>query len=142
MTVRAILELKGKNVVTTTPQTLLVDVAQVMAERRIGAIVVVDADGVAGIISERDLVRALAQKGASALDAPVASVMTRDVVTCGCDESIPGIMGRMTNGKFRHVPVMDRNRLVGIVSIGDVVKHRMDQIEHESSALVDYIRSA
>jgi CBS domain-containing protein len=97
---------------------------------------------VIGILSERDIVRALAELGAGALTTPLAQVMTRKVVTCGEAETVGGIMERMTTGKFRHVPVLEQDRLVGIVSIGDVVKHRLSEIEHESAALRDYIQTA
>ena len=97
---------------------------------------------VKGILSERDIVRSLAELGAAALATPLAQVMTRRVVTCGESETVAGIMERMTNGKFRHVPVIEQDRLVGIVSIGDVVKHRLSEIETESAALRDYIQTA
>jgi CBS domain-containing protein len=87
-------------------------------------------------------VRTLAELGTSALSTPLAQVMTRKVVTCGEADTVGAIMERMTTGKFRHVPVLDQDQLVGIVSIGDVVKHRLSEIEHESAALRDYIQSA
>jgi CBS domain-containing protein len=97
---------------------------------------------VIGILSERDIVRTLAELGASALTTPLAQVMTRKVVTCSEAETVGGVMERMTTGKFRHVPVLEQDRLVGIISIGDVVKHRLSEIEHESAALRDYIQTA
>jgi CBS domain-containing protein len=97
---------------------------------------------VAGILSERDIVRALAAHGRQALDEPLSQAMTRDVVTCAPDDAITSLMERMTNGKFRHVPVVDGGRLVGIVSIGDIVKRRVDEMERESEAMRDYIQTA
>ena len=143
MTVKSILSIKGNNVVTIEPSANLAAAARLLAERRIGAIVVSGLDGrVVGILSERDIVRALAEHGGAALEQPVSQVMTRKVASCTEEETIVSIMERMTDGKFRHVPVIEQGRLVGIISIGDVVKHRIGQIEHESAALRDYIRTA
>jgi CBS domain-containing protein len=140
MTVKAILSVKGRDVVTIDPAADLATAAKLLAEHRLGAVVVTGADRlVVGILSERDIVCALATHGAAALRAPVAEVMTRKVVTCNEAETITGIMERMTAGKFRHVPVVEQGRLVGIVSIGDVVKHRLGDMEHEAAALHGYI---
>ena len=110
---------------------------------RIGAVVVAGSDGkVLGILSERDIVRALSARGNAALETPVAEVMTRKVVTCSLQDKLVDLMQRMTEGKFRHFPVVEDGRLVGIISIGDVVKSRLEQMEQESNALRDYIRSA
>lgn len=104
--------------------------------------VVVDADRhVAGIISERDVVRVLGERGAAALQQPVGQVMTHKVVTCTHFETMSGVMERMTAGKFRHLPVVEENRLIGIISIGDVVSYRVHEMEFESAALRDYIRT-
>jgi len=97
---------------------------------------------VIGILSERDVVRALAEQGADALNKPLSQVMTRKVVTCGQTETVRTIMERMTTGKFRHVPVVEQEQVVGVISIGDVVKHRLHEMEQESAALRDYIQSA
>ena len=97
---------------------------------------------IVGILSERDIVRALAERGAAALDEPVSQMMTRKVSTCTESETVSSIMERMTDGKFRHVPVVDQGRLVGIVSIGDVVKHRLQEMERDSAAMRDYILTA
>jgi len=114
---------------------------KLLAERRIGAVVVLGADHrIVGILSERDIVRALAEHGPTALNKPVSQVMTRDVKTCTEDDTVEGLMGRMTTGKFRHMPVVQQGKLVGIVSIGDVVKNRVEEIEHEAATLRDYIR--
>ena len=143
MTVKAILSRKGNDVITIEPTVTLSAAVKVLADHRIGAVVVVGADRqVAGILSERDIVRALAERGPSVLAEPVGQVMTRKVVTCGEGDTVGAIMERMTEGKFRHVPVLDRGRLVGVVSIGDVVKYRLGQMEQESSALREYILTA
>ena len=143
MTVKAILARKGSDVVTAAPAALLADAVKVLAARRIGALVVTGADRrIVGILSERDIVRALAEKGPAALDMPIAGAMTRKVFTCRAEETVREIMERMTAGKSRHVPVVEEGRLAGIISIGDVVKSRVDGMEEESAALRDYIRSA
>jgi CBS domain-containing protein len=114
-----------------------------LTERHIGAVVVLGADHrVIGILSERDIVRALAERGATVLSEPVSQVMTRDVKTCSEDDSVEGLMGRMTDGRFRHMPVVQQGKLIGIVSIGDVVKSRVEEIDHEAKALRDYIQTA
>ena len=143
MNVKTILSLKGSHVTTIEPTATLEAAVAILAKHRIGALVVLGADQrVIGILSERDIVRALAQLGVGALQTPLAEVMTRKVVTCGESETVAGVMERMTTGKFRHVPVLEQDQLVGIVSIGDVVKHRLSEIEHESAALRDYIQTA
>jgi CBS domain-containing protein len=143
MTVKTILAAKGGEVVTIEPTTQLSAAAKRLAERRIGALVVTGADRrVVGILSERDIVQELAAHGAAALDTPLADVMTRKVVTCSPSDTVSSLMGRMTQGKFRHLPVIEQGKLVGIVSIGDVVKHRLEQMEREQSALRDYIQTA
>jgi CBS domain-containing protein len=143
MTVKAILSAKGSEVVTIEPTASIAAAVRRLAERRIGALVVQGTeDRVVGIISERDIVFALAERGAGILDNPVSQVMTRKVVTCRESDTVAVVMEWMTAGKFRHVPVIEGNRLVGIVSIGDVVKHRLGQIEGETAALRDYIATA
>jgi CBS domain-containing protein len=143
MTVNDILSEKGNQVLTIEPAATLATAVQMLAQRRIGALVVTGADHrIVGIISERDIVRVLGEKGTAVLGAPVAEVMTRKVVTCGRNETIAEIMERMTGGKFRHVPVIEHGRLVGIVSIGDVVKARLSELEYEQDALREYIRTA
>ena len=143
MTVSTILGEKGREVVTIEPGASLAAVAKLLAEKRIGTVLILGADRhLVGIISERDIVQALAARGAAALDEPVSRTMTRRVETCNEGETIGSIMERMTEGKFRHVPVVEQGRLVGIVSIGDVVKHRLQQMERESAAMRDYILTA
>ena len=143
MNVKAILAAKGGEVVTIEPTADLAAATQLLSTNRIGAVLIRGAGGhIAGILSERDIVRALAELGAGALGTPLSQAMTRKVVTCSEAETVGGIMERMTTGKFRHVPVLEQERLVGIVSIGDVVKQRLSEIEHESAALRDYIQTA
>lgn len=143
MTVKAILSRKGSDVVTADPNATLAEAVRILAARRIGAVVVTGADRrIVGILSERDVVRVLGDKGPSALDLPIAEVMTRKVTTCSMRDTVAELMERMTEGKFRHMPVLDDGRLAGIVSIGDVVKWRVHEIEDESDALRDYIRTA
>ena len=140
MFVKNILVGKRGNVVTIEPTADLTAAVKLLAERRIGAVVILGANHrIVGILSERDIVHALAAHGPTALNKPVGQVMTRDVKTCSEDDTIEGLMGRMTTGKFRHMPVMEQGKLIGIVSIGDVVKNRVEEIEHESEALRDYI---
>ncbi len=143
MTVKAILFRKGSSVVTMEPAATLAAAIGTLAQHRIGALVVLGADRrVIGILSERDIVRTFAEFGADALTKRLAQVMTREVVTCNETETALSLMERMTTGKFRHIPVVERGQLVGIVSIGDIVKHRLGELEQESTALRDYIQSA
>jgi CBS domain-containing protein len=143
MIVKSIIEIKGRDVVTMEPGASLDTAAKLLAERRIGAVVVLGADDrVVGILSERDIVRAISDRGAAAMQEQISQVMTRKVDTCTLDETIHSIMERMTAGKFRHLPVLEQGRLAGIISIGDVVKHRIMEMEHESDALKNYIQSA
>jgi CBS domain-containing protein len=143
MTVKTILAAKGGDVITIEPTADLAAAAKLLAAHRIGAVVISGAGGrLAGILSERDIVRAVSELGASALQITVGQTMTRNVATCSQDESIASIMERMTAGKFRHMPVVEKSRLIGLVSIGDVVKQRVDEIERESAAMRDYIQTA
>jgi CBS domain-containing protein len=143
MTVSIILAHKGRDIVAIDPAESLAVAIKVLADKRIGAALVLGADRrIAGIISERDIVRALAERGAAVLDEPVSRTMTRKVETCHETETVSSIMERMTAGKFRHLPVVDQGRLVGVVSIGDIVKHRVQEMERESVAMRDYIMTA
>jgi CBS domain-containing protein len=143
MTVSIILAAKGREVVSVEPNATLSSVVVLLAERRIGAVLILGVDRrIAGIVSERDIVRALAERGAAALDEPVSRIMTRQVSTATEGETISSIMERMTAGKFRHIPVVDQGRVIGIISIGDVVKHRLQEMEHDSAAMRDYILTA
>ena len=143
MTVKAILSHKSPDIVSIEPTATLAQAAKLLAERRIGAVLVLGIEGrVAGILSERDIVRALAERGASMLDERVDQVMTRKVFTCSQTDTVAHIMEQMTAQKFRHVPVVDEGRLTGIISIGDVVKYRLHEIENETNALREYILTA
>ena len=140
MFVSDILSQKGGSVFTVSPETSVAQVSQQLSVRRIGSVLVLDGEGgVAGIVSERDLVRALASHGAKALELEARQVMTRDVVTCDPDESLDNVMEIMTRGRFRHLPVVRRGELLGLVSIGDVVKSRLEETRHEAEALKAYI---
>jgi CBS domain-containing protein len=142
MTVSAILDLKGHHVVTVHPDIALAEAIRVLTDRAIGAVVVLTDNGIEGILSERDVVHALGSRGAAALDAPVSQVMTRKVVTCRRADTVAGLMEVMTEQKFRHLPVVEHGLLVGLVSIGDVVKWRVGEYEAEQEALRDYIKTA
>ncbi|MDQ6849765.1 MAG: CBS domain-containing protein [Actinomycetota bacterium] len=130
---------KGAAVVTIAPTETIVALLAVLAEHRIGAVVAVDGDRVAGIVSERDVVRRLHQRGADVLEATVSDIMTSPVVTCAPDDSVNGVATLMTDRRFRHMPVLDHDRLVGIVSIGDVVSSRMRGLEQDREHLEQYI---
>ena len=143
MTVAAILSVKGHDVVTTTASASVTQALSDLAKHGIGALVVVDGTGgIVGIVSERDLVRALASGGAEVLQGSIAAIMTRSVVTCSEADSINELMTLMTRGRFRHLPVVAKGRLAGIVSIGDVVKARIEQVEREAADLRSYIVTA
>ena len=140
MNVEHILSDKGTEVVTVPPHLTLGEAARTLSKHRIGAVVVGDSGNpVLGILSERDIVRAVAAKGSGALEEPVSAHMTAKVETCTRLSPINGLMETMTTGKFRHVPVVENGRLLGIVSIGDIVKFRVAEIESESQALREYI---
>ncbi len=140
MLVTRILADKGHEVTTASPGESLASIAATLAERGIGAMPVLTAAGaVVGIVSERDIVKAIAESGRDVLDRPVEIVMSRRVITCARTDHIDDLMARMTEGRMRHLPVMDGGQLAGIVSIGDVVKARMGEIEAEAQALKDYI---
>jgi len=140
MFVSDILSQKGGLVFTVTQATTVAQIAQQLSTRRIGAVLIMaDAGTVAGIVSERDLVRAFAGHGAAALALEARQIMTREVVTCHPDDPIEHVMGLMTSGRFRHLPVMDRDELIGLISIGDVVKARLEETQHETEALRAHI---
>lgn len=142
MYVESILKGKGANIISVKPADTVADTAKVLARHRIGAVLVCDGDGdgeLAGILSERDIVRGLAETGSAILEGPVSALMTRRVVTCSPGDSVDGVMAKMTEGRFRHLPVMSGGSLVGVISIGDVVKERIAETEHEAEALKAYI---
>jgi CBS domain-containing protein len=143
MNVAQILKQKGRDVLTTRPHHTLRDAAEVLAGRHVGAIVVADASGaVLGILSERDIVRAVGGQGGAALEEPVSRHMTADPTTVGEEADIDELMQLMTAGRFRHLPVVEGGRLAGIVSIGDIVKHHVDALHQERDSLREYIASA
>lgn len=143
MTVEHILSDKGHAVVTIERDQTLGEAARLLAGRKIGAVVVSDGGGrVHGILSERDIVRALAEHGAAATEMKVGDRMTERVITCTPRSAIHDVMEMMSQGKFRHVPVVENDRLAGLVSIGDIVKHRLAEIEAEHKAMRDYIATA
>lgn len=140
MNVATILKAKGRSVTTVRPDQTLHDVVTKLAARKIGAVVVVGENGaVEGIISERDLIRAIAEGGALALELPVSRFMTREVITCHESNHVDEMMEMMTSGRFRHLPVVEDGALVGIVSIGDVVKNHVAEVEMEVSAMRSYL---
>ncbi len=139
MTVAAILRQKAGETVTVTPQASLADVTGVLTERRIGAVPVLEGGALAGIISERDIIRCLARHGAGALDLTAADAMTRSVQTVTPQTTIGQAMATMTSGRFRHLPVIAEGQMVGIISIGDVVKARLDDQAHEVETLRAYV---
>lgn len=142
MNVAAILKAKGRAVSTARPDATALDVCSKMASKRIGAVVIVGDHGhVAGIISERDIIRTLAEHGAATLSLPVSEIMTRDVVSCQETTTVDELMGMMTQGRFRHLPVIEDDALVGIISIGDVVKNHVAEVEMEVSAMRGYLAS-
>ena len=140
MLIAQILAGKGSDVISTRPEATIAEVAGLLKEKRSGAVVVTEADGrLCGIISERDLARGLANYGSKLLDMKVGTLMTSDVVTCSPDDGIETLMQTMTDGRFRHLPVVKDGELTGIISIGDVVKHRLKELEAETHMLQDYI---
>jgi CBS domain-containing protein len=139
MNVAAILKLKGRGVVTTSKDKSLLDIAKLLQRHGIGCVVIEGDDGkVAGIVSERDLMRAIGQVGAKALEQPVSDFMTKTVVTAREADTIDRLMAEMTTHRFRHMPVVERGRLIGLVSIGDLVKMRIAEVDMETAATREY----
>ena len=143
MRISGLLREKGDFVASVGPNATVVDVLAGLAEHGVGALIVTeDAKRILGIVSERDIARALHHLGAAALDRPVTEVMTADVRTCAPDDTVDSLMALMTERRIRHVPVVVDGELVGIVSIGDVVKYRLEEIEYEAGALREYVATA
>jgi CBS domain-containing protein len=142
MTVRAILDAKGHQILSVEPTARLSAAVKILAERRIGAVLVMSDHRLEGILSERDIVRVLGERGAEVLDETVEAVMTRKVVTCRQSDTVGAIMEMMTSGKFRHLPVIENDKVVGLISIGDIVKRRVMEYEKEQEALREYIKTA
>jgi CBS domain-containing protein len=141
--IQHILHRKGADVTTIGPDATVAAAVALLRDRNIGALVVTDGDDVAGILSERDVVRALADAdaGGKVLDRPVSELMTSVVATCGPRATVDELMRLMTDRRIRHIPVLDGGALVGIVSIGDVVKSRIDELQTEAETLHDYLAS-
>jgi CBS domain-containing protein len=142
MTIAAILSNKGKEVISVSPARSVAEAAAILAERRIGALPVVEDGAVVGVFSERDVIYCLKDGGAEALARKVGDVMTAPAMTVTPDEPVMGALSLMTRRRIRHLPVMDGAKLVGVVSIGDLVKHRIDRIEADAEAMRSYIQSA
>jgi CBS domain-containing protein len=142
MTVRAILDSKGHQILSVEPDAKLSAAIKILSERKIGAVLVMSQGRIEGILSERDIVRVLGERGAAVLDEPVSAVMTRKVISCRQSDTVAGIMEMMTSGKFRHLPVLEGDKVVGLISIGDIVKWRVREYEMEQEALRDYIKIA
>ena len=139
MRIADVLRNKGAGVLTVSPEMTVAELLTGLATRNVGAMVVVGPDGPVGIVSERDVVRNLHAHGAELLEHAVADIMSTDVITCTPADSVDGVSGLMTNNRVRHVPVMDGGHLTGIVSIGDVVKTRMEELEAQQEQLEAYI---
>ena len=142
MTIGAILGGKGREVVSITAEQSVGAAVALRAPRRIGAVPVLDGDHVAGVFSERDVIYAIAEHGAAALERTVADIMTAPAITVGPDEAVIGALSLMSKRRIRHLPVVEGNRIVGMVSIGDLVKYRIDRIEADAEAMRSYIQSA
>jgi CBS domain-containing protein len=142
MNVLTILRDKGSEVITTAPSATVMDAARVMTDKRIGAVLVLDTGRVVGVVSERDIVRTISTRGAAALYLEVQDLMSSDVFTCRRDATIDELMAMMTERRIRHIPVVEDGQLYGMVSIGDVVKHRIEETEQEAEALRGYIRAS
>jgi CBS domain-containing protein len=139
MTVRAILSGKGGEVTSISPDATVAEAVTLLATHRIGAVPVTDASGVIGIFSERDVIYALNRDGAAALDSTIAQVMTAPALTVEPDAPVMSALSMMSRRRIRHLPVVERGTMVGFVSIGDLVKYRIDRIEAEAAALREYI---
>ncbi len=142
MIVSKILEAKGAEIISLDVDSTVLDVAKLLGERRIGAILILSKGELAGIISERDIMRGLAIRGGAVLADPVESLMTKSVFTCSSNDSVSNLMEMMTSRRIRHIPVVDDGSLSGMISIGDVVKEQIEESKQEAAALKEYIGSA
>lgn len=142
MHIYEVIRSKGDEVVTIRPDATVAQLLELLAGRGIGAVVVSEDDGLTlvGIVSERDVVRHLYQDGTAILSGPVARIMTTSVLTCSPEDDLEALARQMTEGRFRHVPVVVDGQLEAIVSIGDIVKHRIDELQHERDQLFGYIQ--
>jgi len=142
MLVKQIFKQKDDRIITVRPEDTVATAAEILKQENIGALMVREADGeLDGILSERDIVRAMPKHGPDLFSLTVAQLMTRDVITCSSEDRVHDLMKKMTAGRFRHLPVVDDGKLIGIISIGDVVKSRLEELEAETSQLRDYIAS-
>ncbi len=139
MTVSAILKAKDTKTITLPSSATLAQACTFLSDNRIGTVLIVDDAKLCGIVSERDIVRIMAASGGGALDDKVSSCMTSKLITCTGADTVSHVMELMTNGRFRHVPIVENDKLVGIISIGDVVKYRMAEVEREAQEIRDYI---
>ena len=143
MDVAAILREKGTKVITAYPDATVAQIVSTLSRERVGVVIICEEDGgLAGIVSERDVVNGLAERDQGILRTTVAGLMTTDVTTCSPSDKVSEIMATMTARRIRHIPVVESGKLCGIISIGDVVKHRLDEIESEADALREYVSSA
>ncbi|MCV6546256.1 MAG: CBS domain-containing protein [Cohaesibacter sp.] len=139
MTVATILDRKGRDVFTLAPDTPIAEIVDLLCEKKIGVVLLAQDGKLSGILSERDIVGALASGGQDVLKQPASAYMTCDVICCAENETVVSVMQRMTAGHFRHMPVLDNGALIGLISIGDVVKHRIEQTEKEAADMRAYI---
>jgi CBS domain-containing protein len=142
MTVARIINEKGRDVVTIAPDTSVAEIAAILSEKRIGAVLVMEEGAIRGIVSERDLVRALARYGSEAMRKLASECMTERVIICRPEDTVNDVMEKMTSGRFRHLPVVENGKLAGIVSIGDVVKRRIEDVQREADQIREYIATA
>ena len=143
MSISSILGQKGRRVITGRSSQSLQEICELLAANKIGAVVLVDDDmRIEGILSERDIVRAVAQEGAGVLSTPASGQMSRQVITASERDTVDQVMGRMSEGRFRHMPVVRDGRLIGVVSIGDIVKRKIEQAEREAAEIRNYIATA
>jgi CBS domain-containing protein len=143
MTVSSILSQKGRSVITARAEQSLSEICELLAANKIGAVVLTDPDmRIEGIVSERDIVRAIAQEGPGVLSTPASGQMSRNVITANEIDTVDTVMARMTQGRFRHMPVVRDGKLIGVVSIGDVVKRKIEHVEQEAADIRSYIHTA
>ena len=142
MTIATILTSKGHEVISVTARHSVAEAVDILAERGVGALPVMDGAAVAGIFSERDVIHAIRTHGAAALDRTVGDIMSAPAITVGPDEAVIGALSLMTRRRIRHLPVVEKGALVGVVSIGDLVKYRIDRIEADAEAMRSYIQTA
>lgn len=139
MTIATILDRKGRDIFSLSPDTSLETIVKLLSEKRIGVVLLADNGALRGILSERDVVRALSEHGAKAMSEPASEHMTSDVITCAESDTVVSVMAKMTAGRFRHMPVLDGEKIIGLISIGDVVKHRIEETEREAADMRAYI---